>query len=231
MPRLSPAVRQRLQSKTAADSNRTPNAGDRTSEATMLMPSGEGDERPPSSRDTGPVARDDTVSPSSKVTLGPRGGGSRWAVAAVGVGVLVLGAGGAWWLLATGEKPRPTFAAALTSPSTKATRPVPDRPLAPAEVAEFFGQQVVVEMEVKSTGKATTNPTIFLNSHANYRDPDNLTIVLEDRVQADLVEVVVGPLQEFYKGKTIRVRGKVSRYKDNPQIVVNQAEQLEVVEK
>jgi alkaline phosphatase D len=102
----------------------------------------------------------------------------------------------------------------------------------PAEAAKMVGQKVTLEMKVNSTGQATNGSRIFLNSAASFRDSANFTVVLDKRAVGDKLKAagVDEPLT-YYKGKTVRVTGTVSVFNDRPQIVVEDAGQIAVVER
>jgi DNA/RNA endonuclease YhcR with UshA esterase domain len=65
----------------------------------------------------------------------------------------------------------------------------------------------------------------FLNAGGNYPDAP-LTIVIWSDARATFKEAP----EEFYKGKNVCVTGKLTLYKDKPQIVVYDAKQIKVKE-
>jgi alkaline phosphatase D len=100
--------------------------------------------------------------------------------------------------------------------------------LKPEEAARLADGNVTVEMVVAATGGTRDGSRVFLNSKTNFRDPDNFTVVLEKAV---LPALKVEDPRAFYKGKTIRVTGTVSRFNEQPQLVVKDAKQLQLVER
>jgi hypothetical protein len=125
----------------------------------------------------------------------------------------------AWLIL-----PRPTNAAVLSAPVGS------DKPAAPvglADAGKHVNENCVVEMLVNSTGKA--GDLIFLNSEPNFRDDKNFTVVL----RKDAVEKLKAKIPDaasHFKAKTVRVTGTIVLYRDKPQIVVEVADKLQVVE-
>jgi DNA/RNA endonuclease YhcR with UshA esterase domain len=105
------------------------------------------------------------------------------------------------------------------------------RPLSPDAASKRVGDKVTVQMEVKSTGMSAKRKMIFLNSEANYRDARNFTVVI-GRTAADKLKAakIDNPATHF-KGKVIRVSGKVTLYMGHPEIAVETPDQIEVVEK
>jgi DNA/RNA endonuclease YhcR with UshA esterase domain len=105
--------------------------------------------------------------------------------------------------------------------------------LTPAEAAKKVNEKVTLEMTVNATGAPRSGATrVFLNSAANFRDPDNFTVVLDMRKVAEALKAAgVADPQSYYRGKTVRVTGTVTLYNDRPQIEVTDAGQISVVEK
>lgn len=101
----------------------------------------------------------------------------------------------------------------------------------PAEAATKVNEKVTLEMAVKFTGKSRSGSRVFLNS-AGARDADNFTVVLDMAKVGDALKAagVTDPVAHF-KGKTVRVAGTVSVYQEKPQIVVEDAGQISIVEK
>jgi DNA/RNA endonuclease YhcR with UshA esterase domain len=116
------------------------------------------------------------------------------------------------------------FALAVTT----ATAADADKPLAPAEAAKRVNEKVTLEMVVKSTGG---KDNVFLNSEEDYKDAKNFTVFLpEDTVEKFKKAKIENP-KEYYKGKTIRVTGTVTLFREKPQIKVENPDQVAVVEK
>jgi alkaline phosphatase D len=102
----------------------------------------------------------------------------------------------------------------------------------PTDAAKMVGQKVTLEMKVNSTGQATNASRLFLNSSASFRDSANFTVVLDMRAVGDKLKAAgVDDPMAHYRNKTVRVTGTVSVFNDRPQIVVEDAGQIAVVEK
>jgi DNA/RNA endonuclease YhcR with UshA esterase domain len=102
------------------------------------------------------------------------------------------------------------------------------KPVTPAEAAKMIDKQCTVEMKVQSTGKSRT--LVFLNSEENYRDEKNFTVVIFEKGLEGLKKNKIDDPTTHYKGKTVRVTGTVTLYNKKPQIKVEDAEQIQVVE-
>ncbi|HEX4842734.1 MAG TPA: hypothetical protein VFV57_03625 [Limnobacter sp.] len=106
----------------------------------------------------------------------------------------------------------------------------PGKPVSPALAVERMGQQVLVDMKVRST-QASTNGygAYILNSETSARLPNNLSIVIDARA-ADIYSRlgVFDPASHFF-GKRIRVAGVVSTWDGTAQILVGDPRQIEVL--
>lgn len=107
-----------------------------------------------------------------------------------------------------------------------ADKPTADGAITPSEALKKVGAKVTVEMTVQSVG-GTPAKRLFLNSKAKFRDEDNFTVVVMPKAFTGKWEKATG---DTFKGKVIRVAGKVSMFKDAVQIVVEEEKQLELVE-
>jgi len=105
------------------------------------------------------------------------------------------------------------------------------KPLSPAEAAKHVNEKCTVEMEVKSTGKTRDGKLIFLNSEEKYQNDKNFTVVIDAKAAGQLKEAKIDDPATHFKGKTIRVSGTVTTFRDHPQIKVEDAKQIQVVEK
>ena len=101
--------------------------------------------------------------------------------------------------------------------------------LTPEAAAKKVNEKCTVEMVVKSTGKE--NGVFFLNSKENYRDADNFTVFINKEGVAKLKEAKIEDPAAHYINKTIRVTGTVKLYRDKPEIIVEKADQIRVIEK
>jgi len=100
----------------------------------------------------------------------------------------------------------------------------------PTEVLSHIGESVTVEMQVQRTKCCAGSGQVFLDSESNYRDPNNLGVVVTEAGRAKFSEAGIEDPTEHFNGKTIRVRGVVIRKEKGPCIQVNDASQIEIVE-
>jgi DNA/RNA endonuclease YhcR with UshA esterase domain len=113
---------------------------------------------------------------------------------------------------------------ALLSPVAAQDAP---RPIDPAEAARWVDQVVSVEMTVKSA--RVVKDVCFLNSEADFKDPKNLTLFLGSEAIAALRQAGVKSPATHYRDKTVRIQGRVTLYRDRPQIVVDDPKQLRLL--
>ncbi len=97
-----------------------------------------------------------------------------------------------------------------------------------AEALKHVDQEWSVEMRVEAVGQSRTQKLIFLNSESDFRTPANFTVVIDAQAAAALK--LTDPATT-YRGKTIRVKGKVTLFDKRPQIMVSDPKQIEIVEK
>ncbi|MSR32628.1 MAG: hypothetical protein EXR99_14100 [Gemmataceae bacterium] len=105
-----------------------------------------------------------------------------------------------------------------------------EKAITPAEAAKMVDKNCLVEMKVASVGLDKNKVNVFLNSKESYKDKDNFTILLKGTMAKTLKETLKyeDPV-EYFKDKTIRVEGKVTLFRESPQIVVEKADKLSVV--
>src|SRR5262245_30701757 len=104
----------------------------------------------------------------------------------------------------------------------------PAKPVTAAEAAKKVNEKVTVEMDVKSTGG---REACFLNSEADYKDAKNFTVFVPEEALAKFKAAKIEDPKTHFKGKTVRVTGTVTLYRDKPQIKVESPDQVTIVEK
>jgi len=105
------------------------------------------------------------------------------------------------------------------------------KPISAEEALKKVNEEVTVELEIKSTGENNNKTITYLNSEPNFRSDKNLTLLIEKKNEAKFVNAGVMNPKDYYKGKTVRVTGKVTLFMNRPQIKLENPEQIKVVEK
>lgn len=92
----------------------------------------------------------------------------------------------------------------------------------------MIGKNVTVRFRVASAGKSKDGVRVFLNSSQDFRGGDNLAIVLEmNGLEAGLKKKGITSPQLDLIGQVIRVKGPVSTFREAPQIIVANSDDLE----
>lgn len=106
----------------------------------------------------------------------------------------------------------------------------PAKPLTPAEAAKKVNETVTVQMEVKSA-TTTKNGVSYLNSEADFKSDKNFTVFIDKGATAKFKDAKIDDPAAHFKGKTVEVKGKVTLFKDRPQIKLDGPDAIKVVEK
>lgn len=101
-------------------------------------------------------------------------------------------------------------------------------PLTPAEAAKKIDQKVTVELVVKSVGGKTS---VYLNSEDDFKSDKNFTVFVPAKAVEKFKAAKVDDVGAHFKGKTVRVTGTVTQFKDRPQIKVEGPDQITAVDK
>ncbi len=99
-------------------------------------------------------------------------------------------------------------------------------PIGPEEAIRSVGQTVTLEMTVRSVGGKTW---MYLSSEKEYWLPKNFTVSVKNPTAERLKAMGLNPDKASNVGARIQVVGTVVRYRDAPEIVIEQTEQLKVL--
>jgi len=105
----------------------------------------------------------------------------------------------------------------------------PPKPVGPMEAAKKVNEEVTLQMEVKSA--ALREGVCFLNSEEDFKDAKNFTVFIDKEALAKFKEAKIEDTAAHFKGKTIQVKGKVTLYRERPEIKVSGPDAIKVVEK
>ena len=101
--------------------------------------------------------------------------------------------------------------------------------IAPLEATKKIGEKVVVEMEVKSS-KLLDSGICYLNSNANFKDKENLTIFLPKSTVEKFKGSKIDDPSVHFKGKKVRITGVVTPRNGQAQIKIDNVDQLKLVD-
>jgi hypothetical protein len=102
-------------------------------------------------------------------------------------------------------------------------------PITPDAAAKKLDQKCTVEMLVRSTGKG--NGVFFLNSQEDYKNKENFTVFINKDGAESLKKAKIDAPLTYFKGKTVHVTGTVVLYNKKPEIILDKAEQIKIVDK
>ncbi len=107
----------------------------------------------------------------------------------------------------------------------------PAKILKASEAIDHIGQVVTVEMTVKASKNGSGRKTYFLDSEGDYKLESNLAVLISHDDMATFREAGIDDPARHFKGKTIRVTGKVIDEENQIRIRVTRADQIVPVEK
>ncbi len=99
-----------------------------------------------------------------------------------------------------------------------------------SEIRSHVGEECTAEMTVKASKNAVPRRTYYLNSEEDFHDEKNLAVVISYDHIAKFQEAGIDDPADYYKGKTIRITGKVIKEDDEVRIRVDDAKQIKIVE-
>src|SRR5262245_23310698 len=102
-------------------------------------------------------------------------------------------------------------------------------PLSAPEARAKIGEHVTVEMPVKAAKNCQRCSLMFLDSEDDHHDDKNFAVAITDTGKGRFREGKIDDPAGHFKGKTIRVTGKVVLKDSQPQIEVDDPGQIEVV--
>ena len=102
-------------------------------------------------------------------------------------------------------------------------------PLSAPEARTRINEQVTVEMLVKAAKNCQRCSLMFLDSEEDHHDPKNFAVAITDTGKGKYREVKIDDPTGHFKGKAIRVTGLVTLKGDQPQIEVDDPNQIVAV--
>jgi DNA/RNA endonuclease YhcR with UshA esterase domain len=103
-------------------------------------------------------------------------------------------------------------------------------PLSPLEATCRINQQVTVEMLVKAAKNCQHCSQIFLDSEEDHHDRKNMAVAVTKTGKLRFKAVGIDDPALHFQGRLIRVSGVVTVKDNQPQIEVNDTQQIEIVQ-
>lgn len=91
------------------------------------------------------------------------------------------------------------------------------------QASKYVGYDITVEGRIVSIGQSRDGKVNFLNFHEDYRG--KFYMVIFD----DLATTLDKGVEELFKGRSVRVRGRVDTHRGNPQMKITSMDQVEFV--
>ncbi|MFO0849911.1 MAG: protein kinase [Gemmataceae bacterium] len=101
---------------------------------------------------------------------------------------------------------------------------LPKDVLTPEAAVKRMNETVSVRLTVRGSGKSRDDKWYFLNTHDDYRQPENFTIAVRDPTPERLKQLGLTEQPADMTGKTVVARGKVGTFSGRPQLVVAEAD-------
>jgi DNA/RNA endonuclease YhcR with UshA esterase domain len=103
-------------------------------------------------------------------------------------------------------------------------------PLSAPEARTRINERITVEMPVKAAKNCQRCSLMFLDSEEDQHDTKNFAVAITDTGKVKYREVKIDDPAGYFKGKTIRVSGVVTVKDKQPQIEVDDPNQIAVVQ-
>src|SRR5262249_45675635 len=92
--------------------------------------------------------------------------------------------------------------------------------IGPDQARASVGQSIILEMTVRSVGLNTAGEWMYLNSEEDYKNANNFTIAIKFPTAERRKAMGLDQESEDIVNRRVRVTGKVTLYRDAPQIIV-----------
>lgn len=102
-------------------------------------------------------------------------------------------------------------------------------PLSAPEARTKIGEHVTVEMQVKAAKNCQRCSLMFLDSEEGHHDAKNFAVATTETGKGKFRQAEIDNPAGHFRGKAIRVTGKVILKDEQPQIEVDDIRQIEVV--
>jgi DNA/RNA endonuclease YhcR with UshA esterase domain len=102
-------------------------------------------------------------------------------------------------------------------------------PISALEARARINERVTVEMPVKAAKNCQRCSLVFLDSEADHHDRKNFAVAVTEGGKARYKQLEIDDPAGHFKGKVIRVTGKVIVNDNQPQIEVDDPSQIAVV--
>ena len=102
-------------------------------------------------------------------------------------------------------------------------------PLSAPEARARINEQVTMEMRVRAAKNCQRCSLMFLDSEADHHDLKNFAVAITETGKGKFRAAKIDDPAGLFRGRTIRVAGKVIVKDEQPQIEVEEPAQIELV--
>ena len=106
----------------------------------------------------------------------------------------------------------------------------PPRLVAAADAKSHIDERCTVEMKVRATKDAGPRREYYLDSEEDFHDEKNFAVVISYDHAEKFKKAGIDNPAEHYKGKKLRVTGKIIHENDQTRMWVEKPEQIKVVD-
>lgn len=99
-----------------------------------------------------------------------------------------------------------------------------------AEARKHLDEQATVELTVQSAKHAVPRRVTYLDSETDFKDPRNLAVLIPDDALPRFAEAGINDPAAHYKGKTVRVTGKIVLLRELDAVRIEVAGPAQIVE-
>ncbi len=118
----------------------------------------------------------------------------------------------------------------LILPGPSAQEPKPSGKIVPAaEAKSHIDETATVEMKVKLSKNGEKQMTYYLDSEADYNDENNVAVLISYKHADSFKAAGIDDPSVYYRGKTIRVTGKIIKESKQTRMKVESPKAIEVV--
>lgn len=102
------------------------------------------------------------------------------------------------------------------------------QPIEPAEAATKVNEEV--QLTMKGNSANLRNGNCFLNSEQDFKNVKNFTVFIGRDVLVKFKQLMIDDPAAHFRGKNVLVRGKVTLFRERPQIALTGPEAITIVD-
>ncbi|MGQ0633399.1 MAG: prepilin-type N-terminal cleavage/methylation domain-containing protein [Planctomycetaceae bacterium] len=101
----------------------------------------------------------------------------------------------------------------------------------PEQARDHVGKKVAVTMKVKASKYSIHRKSVYLDSEEDFHDEKNLGVIIEEEGLKKFRAKGIDAPHDQYKGKNIRVVGKIELRDDRPYLPLDEPDNIRIKEK